>query len=265
MAVNEAVEIAHRDGILTAASLMVTGAAAADAIARARHLHSLGVGLHVVLADGVPVLPPDEIPWLVGADGRFPAGMLRTALRIAFRPAARRQMEAEVAAQFAAFAATGLPLDHVNAHKHFHLHPMIATAILRSGRPHGLRAMRLPVERGAGAALNWWAGLLGRRLRRAGLTVNDRVVGLAASGRFDASRMLAALATLPDGLTEIYCHPATADHWTGAAPGYRYRDELAGLIDPQVRAAFVASGATRGPFARFAAPCEGRGSAAMTA
>ena len=253
IAVNEAVEIAHRDGILTAASLMVAGAAADDAVARARRLPALGVGLHIVLADGAPVLPPERIPALVGADGRFPAGMLRTAFAIAFNPAARRQMEAEVSAQFAAFAATGLPLDHVNAHKHFHLHPMIATAILRAGRRHGLKAIRVPVEPGAGMVMNWWSGLLGRRLRRAGLTVNDRVVGLVASGSFDASRMCAALESLPEGLTEIYCHPATADAWPGSAPGYRNRDELAGLIDPQVRAALIASGAECGTFARFGA------------
>ncbi len=253
IAVNEAVEIAHRDGILTAASLMVAGAAAADAVVRARRLPMLGVGLHVVLIDGEPVLPPEQIPALVGPDGRFRTDMLRTALAVAFNPSARRQMEAEVAAQFAAFAATGLPLDHVNAHKHFHLHPMIASAILRAGRCHGLRAMRVPVEAGAGAALNWWAGLLGQRLRRVGITVNDRVVGLVGSGNFDASLMRAALETLPDGLTEIYCHPATADAWLGSAPGYCYRDELAGLINPEVRAALIASGVECGSFARFAA------------
>jgi chitin disaccharide deacetylase len=253
IAVNEAVEIAHRDGILTAASLMVAAPAAADAVARARCLPSLGVGLHVVLADGAPVLPPKQIPALVGSDGRFPVDMLRTALAIAFSPAACRQMEAEVSAQFAAFAATGLPLDHVNAHKHFHLHPMIASAILRAGRRHGLRAMRVPVERGAGTVFNWWAGLLGKRLRRAGLTVNDRVGGLVRSGAFDVTQMRVALEDLPEGLTEIYCHPATADAWPGSPPGYRYRDELAGLIDPQVRAALVASGAECGSFSRFAA------------
>ncbi len=268
IAVNEAVEIAHRDGILTAASLMVAGVAADDAVTRARHLPMLGVGLHIVLADGAPILPPDRIPALVGPDGRFRTGMLRTAFAIAVSPAARRQMEAEVSAQFAAFAATGLPLDHVNAHKHFHLHPIIAGAILRAGRRHGLSAMRVPIETGAGAVLNWWAGLLGQRWRRAGVMVNDRVVGLAGSGAFDTAHMLGALAALPDGLTEIYCHPAIVDAWPGSARGYRYRDELAGLIDPQVRAAVVGSGAELGSFAHFigAAPVPAtRTGAALTA
>jgi hopanoid biosynthesis associated protein HpnK len=253
LAVNEAVEIGHRDGILTAASLMVAGVAVDDAVDRARRLPALGVGLHIVLADGAPVLPPEQVPALVGPDGRFPGDMLGTALAITFNPTARRQMHAEVSAQFAAFAVTGLPLDHVNAHKHFHLHPLIASAILRAGARHGLRAMRVPVEPGAGAMPNWWAGLLGKRLRRAGLTVNDRVAGLVGSGAFDALRMRAVLESLPGGLTEIYCHPATADAYPGSAPGYRYRDELAGLIDPQVRAALIASGAECGSFARFTA------------
>jgi hypothetical protein len=114
--------------------------------------------------------------------------MVKTAFAIAFNPAARAQMRAEVKAQFAAFAATGLRLDHVNAHKHFHMHPMITSAILDAGRDLGIPAMRVPVEHGAPgfgpAAMRWWAGLLGRRLRARGIAVNDCVVGLAQTGAF---------------------------------------------------------------------------------
>ena len=252
-AVNEAVEIAHREGILTATSLMVGGAAVADAVARARAMPRLGVGLHVVLADGAPVLPRAQVSTLVGRDGRFPQAMVWTALKIAFWPRARAQMRAEVAAQFAAFAATGLTLDHVNAHKHFHLHPMIAAAIVNEGRHHGLRAIRVPrevVPGLAGRLMAWWAGALGAQWRQQGLAVNDRVVGLAATGGLDATRMLAALAAPAPGVTEIYCHPATSDDWPGAVPGARYTDELAALTDPRVIAALAASGAASGPFAR---------------
>jgi hopanoid biosynthesis associated protein HpnK len=254
LAVNEAVEQAHVEGILTAASLMVSGAAAQDAVERARRLPALGVGLHIVLADGAPMLPPEQIPALVGPDGRFHASMLRTALAIAASSAARRQLAAEIEAQFAAFAATGLSLDHVNAHKHFHLHPMIASAILRIGPRYGMKALRAPVEPGTAVAMRWWAGLLAGRARGAGLVVNDRVVGLAWSGAFDAARMRRAVDGLQDGLTEIYCHPATRDDWTGQAPGYRYRDELAALIDPAVKRAVAQGGVLRGHFADFLPP-----------
>lgn len=235
--VNDAVEAGHRDGILTAASLMVGAPAAADAVARAKRLPGLGVGLHLVLVEGVPVLPADQIPELVDGAGRFRTDMVASAVNIFVAPRARRQLAAEIEAQFAAFAATGLTLDHVNAHKHFHLHPTIAATVLRVGRRFGMRAVRAPVEPGGGGVAGLYARLLQRRLRRAGMTVPDRVYGLADTGAMDAARVGAILAALPAGLSEIYLHPATRDDWPGSAPGYRYRDEFAALTDPSVRAA----------------------------
>jgi hopanoid biosynthesis associated protein HpnK len=251
VAVNEAVERGAREGIVTAASLMAGGEAFADAVERARRLPALGVGLHVVLADGRPVLPPERIPALVGSDGCFHADMVRTAFVIALSPGARAQMRAEIEAQFAAFAATGLRLDHVNAHKHFHLHPMIASAIMEIGPRYGMRAVRVPHEQAAACPMRWWSRLLASRLRRAGLLVNDEVLGLRWSGAFDADRMLQALGALPEGLTELYCHAASADSFPGSAAGYRYRDELAALLDPGVRKALVASGSKHGCFGDF--------------
>src|SRR5262245_3071769 len=128
--VNEAVETAHQRGILTAASLMVAGPASQDAVARAQKLPRLRVGLHVVLVEGLPVLPPERVPGLVGAKGCFRTDMARLGLDIALRTDVRRQLRAEIEGQFEAYRATGLALDHVNAHKHFHLHPMIAAEIV---------------------------------------------------------------------------------------------------------------------------------------
>lgn len=251
IAVNEGVERAHREGMLTAASLMVAGEAAADAVARARAMPSLGVGLHLVLVEGRPVLPPERLPALVGPDGLFRRDMVRLAIRIFADPAARRQLSAEIEAQFAAFAATGLPLDHVNAHKHFHLHPTIAATVLRIGRRHGMTAIRAPFEQGTRGVEGWWAQRLRRRMRGEGLLVPDQVVGLAWSGAFTPERMRQAIDTLPPGLTEVYTHPATADSYPGSAPGYRYRDELAALTDTLAKAALARKGIAHGPFRSF--------------
>ncbi len=249
--VNDAVEQARRRGILSAASLMVSGDAAADAVARAREMPGLGVGLHLVLVEGRPTLPPERLPALVNrATGHFRTDMARTACRIFASPAARAQLHAEVEAQFAAFAATGLPLDHVNAHKHFHLHPTIASAVLRIGKRYGMRAVRAPVERGHRGIEALWARVLQRRMRNAGLLVPDQVVGLRWTGAFTPERMRAALGHLPPGLTEIYTHPATGTY-PGAAPGYRYADELAALLDPLAKAAVSREGITHGHFRRF--------------
>ena len=256
--VNDAVETAHRGGILTATSLMVAGTAVADAVERARRLPDLKVGLHLVLVEGCPVLPPDEIPDLVAPGGAFRRDMVRMSFEMASRPRVRHQIEAEITAQFEAFAWTGLPLDHVNAHKHFHLHPLIGGLVLKVGRRFGMRALRTPVEpkpvlrrvepkAGAGGAVEAvMARLLRTRARGAGLVVPDAVFGLAFSGAMTADRVAGLLERCPPGLVELYFHPATADAFPGAAPGYRYRDELAALCDRRVVDA--ADGLPRGGF-----------------
>lgn len=266
--VNAAVERAHRDGVLTAASLMVGAPAMRDAVERARCLPTLRVGLHIVLADGAPVLPSAQIPALVDENGRFGENMVRDGFRFFFLPHVRAQLAREIRAQFAAFAATGLALDHVNTHKHFHLHPTVLSLILRIGRDYGLRAMRLPFEAGAGAWLRPWIALVRSRLARAGIAHNDYVIGIEHTGGMDEAVFLDALAHLPEGVGEIYCHPAVAtlagngtdenrgDHsdrddgpLTPAMHAYRHADELAALLSPRVRAAMAAAGVMRGGFA----------------
>lgn len=261
-AVNSAVEQAHRHGVLTAASLMVAGAAADDAVARARTMPRLGVGLHVVLVDGQPVLPPERVPALVAADGMFRTDMVRAAIRIFASPAARAQLCAEIEAQFAAFAATGLRLDHVNAHKHFHLHPTIAGAIARIGRRHGMRAIRAPIEpkavlhaidgtRAGPGIETVWAKLVRRRMRRAGLVVPDAVFGLSWTGAMTTTRVRGLIERLPPGLTEIYAHPATGPY-VGSAPGYDYVGELAALTDSRARDLINRENISLGHFGDFA-------------
>ena len=119
--INDAVEAAHRGGVLTAASLMVGARQAADAIARARRMPSLRIGLHVVLVDGRPMLPASALSHLVNGNGMLRSDLAALGTVIALHKQARRQAAAEITAQFEAFCATGLSLDHCNAHKHFHL------------------------------------------------------------------------------------------------------------------------------------------------
>ncbi|GBQ27151.1 hopanoid biosynthesis-associated protein HpnK [Gluconacetobacter azotocaptans] len=249
--VNEAIEIAHRDGLLSTASLMVAGPAAADAIARARRLPGLHVGLHLVVIEGPATLPPADIPSLVDRDGQFPSNQLELGINYFFRPGVRRQLAAEIEAQFAAFARTGLTLDHANAHKHMHLHPTVGKLMIESGLRHGLRAIRVPLEPpeplfAAGtysdspgaAALRRWTGVLRRQAHRAGLRTNDWCFGIAWSGHMTTDRVAALAAHLPDGLSEIYFHPATAKNALidRVMPDYEHAAELAALCSPGFRA-----------------------------
>jgi hopanoid biosynthesis associated protein HpnK len=240
-AVNEAVERAHREGVLTATSLMVGAPAAQDAARRARALPHLRVGLHLTLCDGATVLPARQIPDLVDGEGRFHDNMVSAGWRFFASPRVRTQLAAEIRAQFAAFARFGLLLDHLDAHKHFHLHPTVLGLALRIGRDFGLRAVRVPAEPGTAMAglLTPWFALMRYRLRRSGMDCNDRIVGVTDSGGMDETRLLQHLAALPPGVTEIYLHPATASG-TAIAPamsGYRHRDELQALLSPAVRTA----------------------------
>jgi hopanoid biosynthesis associated protein HpnK len=263
VAVNDAVERAHCDGILTAASLMVSGAAAADAVTRARALPSLRVGLHLVLVEGRPVLPRQVVPDLVDGNGFFRTDMARAGAAMFFLPHVRRQLAAEIEAQFAAYAATGLALDHVNAHKHFHLHPTIASLIVKIGAAHGVRGARVPLEpqavlakieshtpSGVVALTTPFAKLLRGRFRRAGIAAPDSVFGLAWSGAMTPDRLAGLLEHLPDGLSEIYMHPATGTY-PGAAPGYRYSEELAALTDPRMPGLIAAAHIRVGGFGDF--------------
>lgn len=245
VAVNQAVERAHRDGILTQASLMVAGGAAEDAVRRAKSLPNLRVGLHLVLVDGHAVSPPASIPALVDAAGRFPADQARLGFKYFFQPGIRAQLAHEIRAQFAAFAASGLPLDHANAHKHMHLHPTIGRLMIQIGAEFGLRAIRVPAEpseplRRAGTApglggllLHTWTRLLRHQARSAGMITNDHCFGIAWTGHMTRERVATLLRHLPDGHSEIYFHPAT-DHdpvLHRLMPDYEHVAEFETLMD----------------------------------
>jgi hopanoid biosynthesis associated protein HpnK len=264
--VNDAVEAAHRGGILTAASLMVSAPATADAIGRARRMPSLRVGLHVVLVEGRPVLPASAVTHLVDGNGVFRSDMGALGTVIAFSRQARRQLAAEITAQFAAFRATGLTLDHCNAHKHFHLHPVVGGLIAAIGSRFGLRAARIPLEplqvlRKIEPQTPWapvrltapFALLLRRRFRAAGLVAPDRIFGLQWSGQMTRERLSGLIRNLPNGLSEIYVHPATGP-FPGAAPGYHYREEFDALMAADVVVASRDSSLRLGGFSDFLEP-----------
>jgi chitin disaccharide deacetylase len=261
--VNDAIEQASRKGVLTAASLMVGAPAAADAVRRARALPDLRVGLHVVLADGKAVLAPSLIPGIADGSGHMDSRMFARGVRYFALPSVRKQLEAEIRAQFATFARTGLSLDHVNVHKHFHLHPTILEMVLRIGRDYGAPAVRIPAEpawfagrdgawaaRVRGMLLMPWIGFMKSRLHAARVLHNDQIFGLADSGAMDEAKILEILARLPAGVTEIYLHPATESGAAIAASmsAYRHLEELRALLSPRVRAAIDRAGVACGGY-----------------
>jgi hopanoid biosynthesis associated protein HpnK len=201
--VNRAVELAHEQGRITSASLMVNEPGAAEAVRIARRRPTLHVGLHAVLASGRSALSPEEAPDLVTPQGRFPDPSPILGFRYFVRPALRRLIERELRAQFERFRATGLPLRHVDGHKDLHMHPTVFPIVLRLAQEFGARRIRLLDPENA------WHRFLNRRARallsKTPVETPDRVVGNVPPPGDTLQRWMSSP---PTGTTEVYLHLA---------------------------------------------------------
>jgi chitin disaccharide deacetylase len=241
--INEAVIRAHRDGILTTASLMVNEPACAEAVALAKQHPRLGVGLHLSLVCGRSALSPREIPRLVDQRGQFAIDPVAAGMKYFFQRKLRSELEREISAQFATFQSTGLKLDHVNGHLHFHLHPIVLSILLGQASTWGITHMRLtrdPFWLNARLARGAWlyrashAGIylvLSARARR-GLVAQkirftEAVFGLLQNAGVTEDYVMSLLPRLPSGDSELYSHPSLDE----------FKNEFDALISPAVREA----------------------------
>lgn len=258
--VNSAVLRAHKEGILTSASLMVAESGWQEAVEIARATPTLGVGLHVATTFDRALLPAARIPHLVGKDGRFEANPLRAGLRYAFSRSAREELKLEMEAQFARFAETGLPWSHVDGHQHFHMHPTVFRHLLVLCDQYGANRLRVLREsllqhlRGGGDGLTPVAigALVLQLLCRMNLRIlrkkrilggkpiflSDRVYGDFQSSNMHTAYTLRLLERLEGTVNEIYYHPGT-DYARKLPPSEQtdaVRDvELQALLSPDVR------------------------------
>ncbi|MEW6724067.1 MAG: ChbG/HpnK family deacetylase [Bacillota bacterium] len=140
--VNQAIIDTYRAGSITSTTLMVNMPAAEEAVALARETPGLAVGLHLNLTCGGPVSDPESIPTLVDAQGRFLSRgeLLKRCLTGRVR---RAEVRREVQAQFARFAAFGLPMSHVDSHQHVHMIPLVFDEVVQITEKLGL-PMRMP-------------------------------------------------------------------------------------------------------------------------
>lgn len=246
--VNAAVIHAHTEGVLTTASLMVNEAGFDEAVELARSNPRLGVGLHLSLVCGHSALPHRDIPNLVNAQKRFPDCPVSAGMKFFFNPRCREQLEREVAAQFERFHATGLPLDHINGHLHFHLHPTVFSIVMRNACRWNVRHVRLtrdPFWLNAKLARGRWGYRIshaaiftalalraGRTLARAGIAHTSNVYGLLQHGLVDESFVYKLVERLPAGDSELYSHPSLT----------QFKHELDALLSARVKAIIAARG-----------------------
>ena len=250
--INEAVRRAAADGLGEPAF--------AEAVAIAKATPALGVGVHLTLIDGRPVLPPEEIPSLVDDAGRFRPDHTAFARDYLAGRVRRADIRRELAAQIAKVRAAGIVPDHVDSHQHLHVLPGIFPLVLDLAEAAGIRAVRIPrvcVGEGNGflsgglgdivgrLGLYTLAGLARRQARRRGFATPDFFAGLVAGAAVTSgylARLVAELAAGLDGTTEVMLHPGMESEMLASITGWQhdFRAEYDALVSPETRRAFAA-------------------------
>lgn len=242
--INEAVEKGLREGILRSATLMAGGRAFEDAISRVRRLPRLGLGIHFTLVDGVPVLPPEEIPSLVGENGTFLPNYNAFSRHYARGGVRLEEVRAELAAQLEKLAAAGLVVDHADSHQHMHVLPGIAevvTGLCREAQIPALRAPFAPLLAGGFGGIGQFVGRVGlallarnaaRLARQAGLFVPGHFAGIVAGEAVDEAELIKVISRLREGTTEVMMHPGTANEEIARDCGWQhdFEAELSALL-----------------------------------
>jgi len=265
--VNRAILEAHIDGILTSATLLANGAAFEEAVQLARETPQLGVGIHLNLTEGPPICDPARIPRLVRGDGKFAASPARLAVRLLSGKASLAEVESEWRAQIEKVLAAGLQPMHLDGHKHIHMLPMLFALAARLAREHGISGVRCAAEsagslgeifrRGGadsitmlkqffkGRALAAVSTGSRERLRRMGLRSPDYFFGITQTGLLDTASLERLLEALPEGTSELMCHPGYADAALRATPTRLVEQrerELTALISAEARRRVAESG-----------------------
>lgn len=264
--VNAGILDSHRRGVLTATSLMVTGAARDEAAAAARDNPALDVGLHIVVCRGASVLPPERLAGIVDAAGIFVRNPVHGGMRYFFNRRIRTALHDELRAQIESHLRLVGSLNHIDGHLNFHVHPVIADMLVALALEYHVPCMRIPREsvfttlalardhapRKLVESVIFRA--LSRRARRraaaSGIRTTDWLFGLHQSGRLSEEYVLGVIRRLRPGLTEIYFHPALD---IGATPpSVETQREVQILTSPAVREALSNAGARLTNFAEIA-------------
>lgn len=232
--VNRAIAETHAGGVVTSATLMANSAAFDGAIKLLGSAPRLAVGCHVVLVDGAPILPPDEVRTLLagrsGQPERFHSRLSPVAARAVFGGFDPDELTNEIVAQIRKLQTAGVQVTHLDSHKHTHIFPSILKSLVKAARICGVPAIRNPfvpanalrIRRFRRKPALWkrfsqvrmlrtFAGKFRDRMQRSGLASPDGIVGVIETGAFNLERLREALQDLPEGTWELVCHPGYFD------------------------------------------------------
>ncbi len=243
--VNRGIIRAHREGVVTSASLMAAGEAAEEAAALARENPGLSVGVHLCLTLERPALPSEMLPTMT-RKGRLLGGPLPFMSRLLFGAIDKREILAELRAQIELAISLGIRPTHLDGHQQLHVMPGVFPIVAEIANEFDIPSVRFPVGPWAGrfgvasslekAILETLAGSQRACLRQAGLIHPDFFFGLAETGRLETDALKTLISALPDGTSEIMCHPGLRDHDTATrlGCGLGWEKELSAVTDPGV-------------------------------
>jgi hopanoid biosynthesis associated protein HpnK len=230
--VNRGIAEAHRSGIVTSTSLLANGCAFADGVKTASELPGLGVGVHLNLSDGGPTAAADQVQSLLNEEGKFAGGPESLLLRLTTKSLQAKEVEKEWEAQIEKVRGAGIRPTHLDGHKHVQMLPGLFGIALRLAKRHGIEAVRVSHEasplrtalsdgnESSSVALKQGVQARGLKLlardaremaERAGIATADYFCGIAQTGVLTKVGVQKLLSSLPEGTTELMCHPGYAD------------------------------------------------------
>jgi predicted glycoside hydrolase/deacetylase ChbG (UPF0249 family) len=265
--VNRGILDAHRDGIVTSTTLMANGIAFESAAAASKRFRRLGIGVHLNLSEGKPVADATKIPTLVDRGGRLHMTPARLWAGIAAGQVSLPEIEAELRAQVAKVIRAGISPTHLDGHKHVHVVPRVSEIVIRLSHEFHIASVRCPAEQTAhasypqrnrgfsrisrfkqylvGRAVSDLATGFGKKLAEAGLHAATHFFGINQTGFLDSSAIRKILENLPEGASELMCHPGYRDvdlERTGTRLLSQREIEIQGLTVVSVRNLVVSGG-----------------------
>jgi hopanoid biosynthesis associated protein HpnK len=270
--VSQGILDAHYCGIVTSTSLMANGEAFEEAIAMAKRAPRLSVGAHLVLTQGIPVSPAGGVPTLVDEHGRLYLTARQLLSRVITHRIRLREIEFELRAQIAKALRAGITLTHLDGHKHLHVLPGISEIVIRLAQEFGIPSVRWPMEELplaclrdpqagvfrqclAGRAVSWFARRLRLKLIQAGLNYPKHFYGLSQTGLLNVERLEEIMRGLPEGTSELMCHPGYADPLlvkTGTRLLAQREIESRALMSPRTRELVISEGIQLVSYSEFA-------------
>lgn len=248
--VNQGILEGFQKGVITSASIMVTGDAFEDAVQKAKENPELAVGIHLTLVAGKSVLTSDQIPSLVDTKGSFYPGYKSFFYKLMGRKIRQLELEQELQAQIERFLDTGLKISHLDSHLHVHHHPALIPLIICLAQKYQIPYIRCSEEmpiRGKKVSFPRWIKAKGlnfvarstrEKILQAGLKTSSYFYGMSHSGHFIEEVWLTFLPQIKDGVTEVMCHPGYEDEALdrqGGDPTYQRKEELKSLTSPKIK------------------------------